>query len=89
VDGGLAYLVNNMTSDGTWTETAYTGTGFPGYGVGSRRRLDDPRLFEKLQQGPELSRGFMIGYNMYRRYFPMLALARARRPVELSRPNRA
>jgi squalene-hopene/tetraprenyl-beta-curcumene cyclase len=77
VDGGLSYLVNNMTPNGTWTETAHTGTGFPGYGVGSRRRLDDSRLFEKLQQGPELSRGFMIGYNMYRHYFPMLALARA------------
>jgi squalene-hopene/tetraprenyl-beta-curcumene cyclase len=78
VDGGLGYLVNSMTPDGTWTETAYTGTGFPGYGVGQRIRLNDPRLFEKLQQGPELSRGFMIGYNMYRHYFPMLALARAR-----------
>ncbi len=78
VDGGLGYLVNNMTPDGTWNETAYTGTGFPGYGVGQRIRLDDPRLFEKLQQGAELSRGFMIGYNMYRHYFPMLALARAR-----------
>ncbi len=78
VDGGLSYLVETMTSDGTWSETAYTGTGFPGYGVGARIRLDDPRLFEKLQQGPELSRGFMIGYNMYRHYFPMLALARAR-----------
>jgi squalene-hopene/tetraprenyl-beta-curcumene cyclase len=77
VDRGLSWLVNNMTMDGTWTESAYTGTGFPGYGVGSRIRLDDPRLSEKLQQGPELSRGFMIGYNMYRHYFPMLALARA------------
>ena len=76
VDRGLSWLVNNMTMDGTWTESAYTGTGFPGYGVGSRIRLDDPRLSEKLQQGPELSRGFMIGYNMYRHYFPMLALAR-------------
>ena len=76
VDRGLSWLVNNMTTDGTWTESAYTGTGFPGYGVGSRIRLDDPRLSEKLQQGPELSRGFMIGYNLYRHYFPMLALAR-------------
>lgn len=81
VDGGLSYLVNNMTQEGTWTESAYTGTGFPGYGVGARISLDDDRLFEKLQQGPELSRGFMIGYNMYRHYFPMLALARARLAV--------
>jgi squalene-hopene/tetraprenyl-beta-curcumene cyclase len=75
---GLDYLVRTQRSDGTWDETAYTGTGFPGYGVGARLPLDDPDLFEKLQQGPELSRGFVIGYNLYRHYFPMLALARAR-----------
>jgi len=75
---GLDYLVGSQRSDGTWDETAYTGTGFPGYGVGARLPLDDPDLFEKLQQGPELSRGFVIGYNLYRHYFPMIALARAR-----------
>ena len=34
----------------TWPETAYTGTGFPGF--------------------------FYIGYDMYRHYFPMMALGR-------------
>jgi squalene-hopene/tetraprenyl-beta-curcumene cyclase len=78
VDRGLSYLIENITPEGTWSESAYTGTGFPGYGVGSRIRLNDGRLFERLQQGAELSRGFMIGYNLYRHYFPVLALARAR-----------
>src|SRR5579859_347351 len=75
---GIDYLVKTQLANGTWDEATYTGTGFPGYGVGSRLPLDDPDLFEKLQQGPELSRGFVIGYNLYRHYFPMLALARAR-----------
>jgi squalene-hopene/tetraprenyl-beta-curcumene cyclase len=30
-----------------------------------------------MQQGEELSRGFMIGYNLYRHYFPLMALGRA------------
>jgi squalene-hopene/tetraprenyl-beta-curcumene cyclase len=79
VRAGVEYLTGTCTPEGTWNESAYTGTGFPGYGVGARVPLDDPDLFEKLQQGPELSRGFMIGYNMYRHYFPMLALARVGR----------
>jgi squalene-hopene/tetraprenyl-beta-curcumene cyclase len=75
---GIEYLTTTITPEGTWNEAFYTGTGFPGYGVGSRVLLDDRDLSEKLQQGAELSRGFMLGYNMYRHYFPMLALARAK-----------
>jgi squalene-hopene/tetraprenyl-beta-curcumene cyclase len=30
-----------------------------------------------MQQGEELSRGFMIGYNLYQHYFPLVALGRA------------
>jgi hypothetical protein len=47
-----------------------------GYGVRARVNLRDPNLSEKLRQGPELSRGFMISFNLYRHYFPMIALAR-------------
>jgi squalene-hopene/tetraprenyl-beta-curcumene cyclase len=86
VDGGLSYLIRNLTAEGTWSESAYTGTGFPGYGVGSRVSLDDPRLFDRMQQGAELSRGFMIGYNLYRHYFPLLALARARSRSDYGQP---
>ena len=32
-----------------------------------------------LKQGPELSRAFMINYNHYRHYFPLMAMGRARR----------
>jgi squalene-hopene/tetraprenyl-beta-curcumene cyclase len=87
VDAGLSYLLDSLNADGTWSETAYTGTGFPGYGVGARVQGDERQLAEKLQQGPELSRGFMIGYNLYRHYFPMLALAKAR-TLRLQHPKR-
>jgi squalene-hopene/tetraprenyl-beta-curcumene cyclase len=74
---GIHYLAATQREDGTWDEDFYTGTGFPGYGPGARLNLTRPDLAEKLQQGPELSRGFMLNYNLYRHYFPVLALARA------------
>ncbi|MDH3694131.1 MAG: squalene--hopene cyclase, partial [Gammaproteobacteria bacterium] len=76
IQRGVDYLVENQI-DGTWHEEKYTGTGFPGYGAGARADL--ARLKVQLQQGNELSRGFMINYNMYRHYFPLMALGRARR----------
>ncbi|MEM9706399.1 MAG: squalene--hopene cyclase [Pseudomonadota bacterium] len=74
---GVAYLMETQ-SDGTWPEPHYTGTGFPGYGVGQTIKLHDPLLQERLKQGPELSRAFMINYNLYRHYFPLMALGRLR-----------
>ena len=41
--------------------------------------LTDPLLSKRLMQGPELSRAFMLRYDLYRHYFPMMALARAGR----------
>jgi squalene-hopene/tetraprenyl-beta-curcumene cyclase len=73
---GFDHLAATQDADGTWDEAYYTATGFPGYGVGARTNLRDPKLAEKLGQGPELSRGFMISFNMYRHYFPAIALAR-------------
>ncbi|WP_210254972.1 squalene--hopene cyclase [Methylocapsa sp. S129] len=73
---GFEHLCATQRADGTWDEAHYTATGFPGYGVGARIDLRDPLLQEKLGQGSELSRGFMISFNMYRHYFPMIALAR-------------
>lgn len=75
---GVDYLLSRQ-QDGTWDEPQYTGTGFPGYGVGLRIKLTRQDVAERLQQGAELSRGFMINYNMYRHYFPLMALGRARR----------
>ena len=79
---GLAWLLERQ-KNGTWEEPEYTGTGFPGYGVGATIKLGDPLLEERLKQGPELSRAFMINYNLYRHYFPLMAMGRIRRAFSL------
>jgi squalene-hopene/tetraprenyl-beta-curcumene cyclase len=76
---GLAWLIATQTQDGTWDEPYYTGTGFPGYGFGTRMDFRDQRTRNRIAQGTELQRGFMINYNMYRHYFPLIAMGRARR----------
>lgn len=76
IERGCKFLVETQV-DGTWIEDLYTGTGFPGYGVGQTIKLTSPELSERLMQGPELSRAFMLRYHMYRHYFPMAALGRA------------
>lgn len=78
---GLDYLLTHQKS-GTWDEPQYTGTGFPGYGVGERTNLKEAGA--TLDQGCELARGFMINYNMYRHYFPLISMARARRYLGLA-----
>jgi len=75
---GVQFLIDRQ-KDGTWEEPEYTGTGFPGYGVGQTIKLNDPLLQERLKQGPELSRAFMINYNLYRHYFPLMAMGRVRK----------
>ena len=78
IAAGVDFLLERQR-DGTWDEPEYTGTGFPGYGVGATIKLNDPLLKERLKQGPELSRAFMINYNLYRHYFPLMALGRIRK----------
>jgi squalene-hopene/tetraprenyl-beta-curcumene cyclase len=78
IEKGVAFLMERQ-KDGTWEEPEYTGTGFPGYGVGATIKLGDPLLAERLKQGPELSRAFMINYNLYRHYFPLMAMGRVRK----------
>jgi squalene-hopene/tetraprenyl-beta-curcumene cyclase len=80
IQRGLAFLIERQKG-GTWEEPEYTGTGFPGYGVGQTIKLGDPLLAERLKQGPELSRAFMINYNLYRHYFPLMAMGRARKAL--------
>ncbi len=70
---GVDFLKNSMTEDGTWNEDYYTGTGFPGYGLGAKVDL---RNGAPLPQGKELARGFMLNYNWYRHYFPLIALGK-------------
>ena len=74
---GLDYLLRTQ-QDGTWDEPYYTGTGFPGYGTGARTNLHVRAMKKRFMQGAELQRGFMINYNLYRHYFPLMALGRAR-----------
>jgi squalene-hopene/tetraprenyl-beta-curcumene cyclase len=76
IERGCAFLIERQEG-GTWREVEYTGTGFPGYGVGQTIKLTDPTLQQRLMQGPELSRAFMLRYDLYRHYFPMMALGRA------------
>jgi squalene-hopene/tetraprenyl-beta-curcumene cyclase len=76
---GVGFLVATQRDDGTWNEPYYTGTGFPGYGFGARMDFRDDRTRERIAQGTELQRGFMLNYNLYRHYFPLMALGRARK----------
>jgi len=87
IERGILFLIERQR-DGGWEEPEFTGTGFPGYGVGQSIRLDDPRIRERLMQGPELSRAFMLRYDLYRHYFPLMALGRAlcargRQPIDV------
>jgi squalene-hopene/tetraprenyl-beta-curcumene cyclase len=75
---GLKYLIETQRRDGSWDEPYYTGTGFPGYGFGARLDLRDKETKKRIVQGTELQRGFMINYNLYRHYFPLMAMGRAR-----------
>ena len=75
---GLAWLGEAQREDGTWDEPYYTGTGFPGYGFGARLDFKDERTKRRIDQGTELQRGFMLNYNLYRHYFPLMAMGRAR-----------
>ena len=67
------FLISTQRQDGTWDEPYYTGTGFPGYGLGAKVDL---RKGAPLPQGKELARGFMLNYHWYRHYFPITALGR-------------
>ena len=75
---GIDFLLRTQ-KDGTWAEPEFTGTGFPGYGFGDEMDFDDPAAVASLKQGRELGRGFMINDHMYRHYFPMMAMGRARK----------
>ena len=78
IERGCMFLVQSQ-SGRSWIEPEFTGTGFPGYGVGQTIKLRDLEVKSSLMQGPELSRAFMLRYDLYRHYFPLMALARALR----------
>lgn len=80
---GCRYLIDLQEEDGSWNEKEFTGTGFPGYGVGQTIKLDDPAISKRLMQGAELSRAFMLRYDLYRQLFPIIALSRASRLIKI------
>ena len=69
-----AYLLSGQRDDGAWDEDAFTGCGFPGYGIGEERGA-------RIREGRELSAGFMLRYHLYRNCFPLLALGRYRKAL--------
>jgi squalene-hopene/tetraprenyl-beta-curcumene cyclase len=75
---GVSYLLTTQKEAGDWDEPYFTGTGFPGYGIGERPR-NLPKLGERGYQGLDMPAGFMINYHMYRNYWPLLALGRYRK----------
>jgi squalene-hopene/tetraprenyl-beta-curcumene cyclase len=77
-DRGVNYLLQTQLPEGDWEEPEFTGTGFPGYGIGGRKFLTADGSSEGLIPD-ELPAGFMIKYHMYRIYWPLMALGRYRR----------
>ena len=69
-----AYLQATQRGDGGWDEDAYTGCGFPGYGVGAPRGA-------RIRQGREMASAFLLRYHLYRNCFPLLALGRYRTAI--------
>jgi squalene-hopene/tetraprenyl-beta-curcumene cyclase len=80
---GVQYLLTTQQEDGTWEEPYFTGTGFPGYGLGEPPK-NMPNPGETGYQGLGMPAGFMINYHMYRNCWPLLALGRYRRLRGLS-----
>ena len=79
---GARYLIDRQRADGAWDEEAFTGCGFPGYGIGEEHGA-------RIREGRELSAGFMIRYHLYRNCFPLLALGRYRAAFGESSSDRA
>ena len=75
VSRGVSYLIDTQRKEGCWEEPYYTGTGFPGYGVGERLQ-SHPKPGDTGHQGLDMPAGFMINYHMYRNYWPLMALGR-------------
>ncbi len=77
---GVKHLLDTQDETGCWDEPYYTGTGFPGYGVGEPPP-SMPKPGEAGYQGLDMPAGFMINYHMYRAYWPLMALGRYRKKI--------
>ncbi len=77
---GIEYLWRTQQVDGSWDEPYFTGTGFPGYGVGQRpKKMPSPG--DPAYQDLDMGAGFMINYYLYRNYWPLTALGRFKRNI--------
>jgi len=81
---GTKFLIGVQKDDGSWDESYFTGTGFPGYGIGQRLGKY-PEQGDPQYQGTELPAGFMINYHLYRNYWPLMALGRYRQDINQGR----
>ena len=72
---GISYLTETQLSDGSWDEPYFTGTGFPGFGIGQRLE-EQLSPGDRGYQGADMPAGFMINYHMYRNCWPLMALGR-------------
>lgn len=84
IERGVTFLAKTQLEAGNWDEPQYTGTGFPGYGFGSKF---EEKVRKLLKEGRELSAGFMINYHLYRNIFPLLALGRYSAAKEKKEPS--
>ncbi|PZC43337.1 MAG: squalene-hopene/tetraprenyl-beta-curcumene cyclase [Chloroflexi bacterium] len=75
---GINYLITTQNEDGSWNEPEFTGTGFPGYGIGMRPDTSETDDGGQKRSDIALPAGFMINYHMYRIYWPLCALGRFR-----------
>lgn len=80
---GLDWLTRSQRSDGSWYESQFTGTGFPGYRFGGRLTPNELDAERRLSQDGELQRGLMLKYHLYCHYFPLMAMGRARKRLRL------
>jgi len=77
---GFRLLCDTQQDDGSWDEPYYTGTGFPGYGLGQRvKKLPGPG--QPGYQGLDMEGAFMINYHLYRNYWPLTALGRFQKTI--------
>lgn len=78
VRAGVGYLTRTQLADGSWDEPYFTGTGFPGYGIGQKPSGSHENYGDCIMSFHELPTGFMINYHMYRNCWPLMALGRYR-----------
>lgn len=68
VQKGIQYLIQTQNEEGTWDEKLFTGCGFQGIGHGGRP-ID-------LSSYGKIEKCWMFHYELYKHYWPLMALGR-------------